>query len=70
MSIKRNDTHFFPEYDAHCDGPGCRATLLGYCSFKEAAAARRANGWVSRKIGKGWKDLCPDCQQKGEVEHV
>ena len=64
MSIKKDGTHFYAEYDMHCDGTGCGAVLEGCPTFNECAAARKANGWASRKIGKRWYDLCEDCQKK------
>lgn len=44
-----------------CD-TGCGAVLATeHNDFTDAVKEFRRDGWQSRKIGRDWKHLCPDC---------
>jgi Fe2+ or Zn2+ uptake regulation protein len=56
MSIERNGI----AYTLTCDNCGYEHDDE-FDDFDDAVAAKREDGWKSRKVNGEWEDWCPDC---------
>lgn len=45
----------------YCDQCGQQLPFSG--TFEELVKAKQAAGWVRRKNGEKWEDICPQCQR-------
>ena len=41
----------------------CGTQLPPEDEFMDAVAAKKAEGWKSKKVAGEWMDFCPDCQE-------
>ena len=54
--------NFADTYSVECDI--CNETMEeDFDEFGDAVDAKKEKGWKSKKTGKEWKDICPDCQK-------
>lgn len=58
MSINR----YYGYYTPACDY--CDTTLLAEESYFDAVAAKKSAGWLTRKLGGEWEDICLECQKE------
>lgn len=56
MSIIRE----YGKYSIYCDI--CGEHIDDFEEFQDAVDFKKTAGWKSRKDGKEWIDLCPDCK--------
>lgn len=56
MSILRE----YGKYSLYCDN--CGEHIDDFEEFQDAVYFKKTAGWKSRKDGKEWIDLCPDCK--------
>jgi hypothetical protein len=59
MAIERDDSGYIV---LRCDGPKCHEFEETHCqNFSAAMAKAKSHGWINRKVGDEWENVCRDC---------
>jgi hypothetical protein len=59
MAIERDDSG---KIVLRCDGKKCHEFEETDCmNFSGAMAKAKSHGWINRKVGGNWENICRDC---------